>query len=299
MQWNIGFSRGSIEQIIREKSFSLPIKWMYSADSRKSMADPFVFKDTEGNLKLLYEDFSDMDLSRYGTIVLASLDDEFNTIWEKRILDIKSHASYPFLFVENDKTYIIPETRLQRKVSIYEYDFANKCLINEKIIFNNLPLLDSTIFKYNDKYWLFATLGEHGYDHSRLYIYYADSLLGEYLPHANNPVKNNINGSRPAGTIIKVDGELYRPAQNCGQHYGESIAINKIIKLSENEFAEEFYFKITPDKNSEFNAGIHTINIVDDIIVIDGIKMLFRPLTKWKLFFKKKLKKVELIRSEL
>lgn len=294
MQWNIGFSRGDIKQIIREKKFTLNIKWMTLGDCSKSMADPFIFKDKEGNLQLFFEDFSDINPSKYGTIVMATFDNEFNIIAKKRILDAKSHVSYPFLFIDDNKTYIIPETSQQRKVSAYEFDFDNKCLINEKVILNNLPMLDSTIYKYNGKYWLFATLGENGYDHSQLHIYYADSLLGTYQPHRNNPVKNNINGSRPAGNIITIDGELYRPAQNCGQHYGESISINKITMLSEYEFSEEFCFKIEADKKSKFNAGIHTINIVDDIIVIDGIRMMFRPLRKWKIFLKKKIRNREL-----
>jgi hypothetical protein len=291
MQWNIGFSRGNIEEIIRQKKFNLPVKWLPMPIGDVSIADPFVFRDPTGSLHLLYEEFSEIDRSRYGKILLANLDKDLNLSSNKELLDAKSHASYPFIFFENDKTYIIPETSKQGKVSIYEYDFAHQSLINEKVIINGLPLLDSTIFQHNGKYWLFATYAKNEYDYSRLYIYYADSLLGPYVPHANNPVKNNVNGSRPAGSIIKVDGEIFRPSQNCGQHYGTSISINKITKLSENEFAEEFYFKIEPDKNSAFNAGVHTLNVVDDIIVIDGIKMLFRPLTKGKLFFKKKLQK--------
>lgn len=291
MQWNIGISRGSIERVIREKKIDLPFKWFPLNNQVTSIADPFIFKDPGGNLNLIYEDFSMIDPAKYGKIMLASLDNEFAFNGSKEILDTKSHTSYPFVFVEKGTTYIIPETSGQGKVTGYEYDFEKRCLINEKVILNNLPLLDSTIFKHNDKYWLFATLSGHEFAHSALYIYHADSLFGTYQPHANNPVKNNLNGSRPAGNIIKVDGELFRPAQNCGLHYGESLAINRITKLSETEFSEEFYFKIEPDKNSEFNSGVHTINVIDDIIVIDGIKMLFKPFTKWKLFFKKKLKK--------
>ncbi|MEP7108287.1 MAG: hypothetical protein ABI760_09890 [Ferruginibacter sp.] len=291
MQWNIGLSRGNIEQIIREKNCHLSFKWFPLNDPARSIADPFLFKDTAGNLNLIYEDFSMIDPASYGKIVLATLDPEFTLTGNKKMLDTKSHTSYPFVFVENSKTYIIPETGSKNKVSAFEYDFKNKCLINERVIINNLPLLDSTIFKHGDKYWLFATLSVPGFAHSALHIYYADSLFGKYQPHPNNPVKNNLNGSRPAGNIIKVDGEIYRPAQNCGQHYGESLSINRVTKLSVVEFAEEFYFKIQPDKTSEFNSGVHTLNVLDDIIVIDGIKMLFKPLTKWKLFFIKKFRK--------
>ena len=67
-------------------------------------------------------------------------------------------------------------------------------------------------------------------------------------------------------------------------------SINKITRLSEYEFSEESYFQIKPDKKSKYNAGIHTINFIDDIIVVDGIKMVFKPLVKWKLFLIKKLK---------
>lgn len=279
-----------MEQIIRDKKIDLSFKWLPLKDISHSIADPFVFKDTQGKLHLLYEDFSMTDLSKYGKIFLATLDSSFDITSSKEILDARSHSSYPFIFTEKGKTYVIPETSHQRKVSAYEYDFVNKCLVNERVIINDLPLLDSTIFKYNNKYWLFATLSKKGFGHNQLNIYYADSLLGDYQPHVNNPVKNNINGSRPAGNIIEVDGEIYRPAQNCGQYYGESISINKITKLSETEFSEEFYFKITPDKSGAFNSGVHTINVVDDIIVIDGIKMLFKPITKWRLFLKRKLK---------
>jgi len=291
MQWNIGFSRGSIEQVIRQKECKLPFKWMPLNDSSASVADPFIFKDPSGKVKLIYEDFSMTDPAKYGKIMLTTLDKAFNAGSKKEVLDAGSHASYPFVFSENGKTFIIPETSHQRKVAAYEYDFANEQLVNESTIIDKLPLLDSTIFKHSDKYWLFATSTEQGLGHSRLFIYYSDSLFGNYKAHAGNPVKDNINGSRPAGNLIKVDGELYRPTQNCGQHYGESISINKITKLSENEFSEEFYFKISPDKNSKYNSGVHTINVMDDMIVIDGIRMIFMPLTKWKLFVQRKFKK--------
>lgn len=290
MQWNIGFSRGNIEQIIKEKKTNLSFKWLPLNSSIQSIADPFIFKDNEGNLNLLYEDFSMIKTANYGKIRLATLDKKFNIINNKEILDTKSHCSYPFVFFENEITYIIPETSLLNNVSAFEYDYTNKCLINKKVLINNLPLLDSTIFKHNGKYWIFATLGENEFDNSQLNIYFADSLFGNYHPHPNNPVKNNLDGLRPAGNIFKVDGEIYRPSQNCSKYYGESITINKITKLSENEFSEEDYFKIMPDKIGEYAAGIHTINFIDDIIVVDGIKMVFKPFTKWKLFLKKHLK---------
>ena len=288
MQWNIGFAKYNIADIIREKRNDLKFKWLPIEEGGKSHADPFIFRSDDKKLHVIYEEFSMIDPKKYGKIALSILSEDFNPCFNKEILDSKIHSSYPFVFSENNKTYVIPESSQRGKVSCYQFDFVNKCLINERIIIDNLPLLDSTIFKYNNKFWLFATLADHKFDHSRLYIYYADSLFGEYKPHIKNPVKQGLNGTRPAGNIITVDNEIYRPAQNCKEYYGKSLTINKIITLSENEFKEEAYLEITADKKSNYSEGIHTINFLEDIIVVDGIKMVFMPLKKIKMFFRKK-----------
>ena len=286
MQWGIGFAKGNVKEIIRKKNLDLKFTWLEQNNKLEFIADPFIFKNNQGNINLLYEDFS---VERNGTIALKIIDNDFKTIFQKTILKTGYHLSYPFVFQEDSITYIIPESHQRGKVAIFEYDFFNNSLTNEKILIN-LPLLDSTILKYENKYWLFASLGDGINDNKQLHIYYADSILGKYLPHKKNPVRNNLNATRPAGNFIEVDGAIYRPAQNCKEYYGKSITINKIIKLTVNEFEETHYFEITADSMSNFNAGLHTINILDDIIVIDGIKFIFMPLKKIMLFLKKQFK---------
>ena len=291
MQWNIGISRGNIEQIIRDKKCDLSFKWMPLPDKVNSIADPFLFRSGEGLLNIIYEDFSMEDLKSYGTLKMFTLSEDFNIIATQKILDTKSHVSYPFIFKENGTTYIIPESRKRNKLSSYEFDFNTNTLVKERVLIDNCPLLDSTILKYNDKYWLFATLGDNLYDHSKLYIFYADNLHGPYTAHPKNPVKFSLKSSRPAGNFIVVDGEIYRPSQNCEKHYGHAITINKIIKLNEFEFIEQPHVELTAEKGSRFNEGLHTINTLDDVIVIDGIRMAFKPIKKTLLFIQKKLNK--------
>lgn len=288
MQWTIGISRGNIEQIIKEKKFSLKFTWLPLNNSTTSIADPFLFRSKKGNLIVLYEDFSMIDLNKYGKLEMVTLREDFTPIAYKKILDSKSHISYPFIFDDNGTTYIIPESKQSGRVKCYEFDYETESLVNERILIDKLPLIDSTFIKYQNKYWLFATLGDNLYDHSKLYIYFADNFLGPYKPHPQNPGKYNIRSSRPAGKFIIVDDEIYRPSQNCEKHYGHSITINKIVKLDEYQFMEEYYMDIVAEKKSLFNEGIHTINVLDDIIVIDGIKMVFNPLIKFMLFFQKR-----------
>jgi len=293
MQWGIGFANADIAQIIRNKKYDLNFTWLPMKDNIISIADPFIMKDSNGNINLLYENFSMATPGNYGKIDLTVLDSQFRPLMNKRLLDSQSHLSYPFIFNENGKTYVIPEAHKDNKLTAFEYDFANNLLINEKVLINNLPLIDSTILKYNNKYWVFATLGGTNNDHSKLYIYHADALFGNYKAHTKNPVKNSLDGSRPAGNFIVVDSEIYRPAQNCSIFYGRSITINKILILTENEFSEEPYMELESQKKSFYNVGIHTINSMEDIVVVDGIRLVFMPLTKVYFLLKKYLKKIK------
>ena len=286
--WGIGIGRGAIEDVIRKKKLDINFTWLPLKNKHQFIADPFFIVEEKDKIHLLYEDFS---IEKDGIISLQTLNTDFKPVFEKELLRMNNHLSYPYVFKENGITYIIPESHQLGKTIAYQFDFTTLSLTNEKVLMNNLQLLDTTILEHNNKYWLFATLGDKVNDNGKLYIYYADTLFGNYTPHKKNPVKTSLDGCRPAGDFIKVDGEIYRPSQNCADYYGKSITIQKIIRLNEHEFKEEAYFDIEPIANSEFCAGLHTINASNDIIVIDGIRLVFSPLTKMKLFFKKLLGK--------
>ena len=273
-QWGIGFLKASIADIIRNKHTELSFEWMSLEDKTISHADPFVFKTDDGRINILFESVSSYNLN--GKISLMVCDDSLTPILEKVVLNTDSHHSYPHVYRENGKIYVFPESAFSGTLNCYEFDQAKRSFINKKEILK-LPLLDSTILKYENRYWLFATLlGENM--HRDLHIFYADNLLGPYTAHAANPVKKAMNGSRPAGNFIVVDGVIYRPAQNCSNYYGESITINKVNNLTTSQFDEEEYMTIGSHKDDEFNYGIHTINVVDDIIIVDGQKGYFEPV---------------------
>jgi hypothetical protein len=291
MQWSIGFAENDLANIIRNKKTDIRFKWLPPLKNNVSIADPFLLEVSNDTIQVLYEDFSMVNVDNYGKIVLGLFDKKLNIILQKEILDSGLHSSYPLVFKENGKTYVLPESRKANQLCIYEYDFETKLLKNKVVLINNQPLLDSTLLKHNNKYWLFATMGDGVFDHSKLYIFYADSLLGPYIMHKNNPVKHGLNGTRPGGNFFIVDNELYRPAQNCKEYYGESLTINKIIKLDEDEFEEIPFMVLKGDKNSKFNAGLHTINVMNDVMVVDGIRMVFMPIKKIKNFIKSKIGK--------
>lgn len=282
-QWTIGFSRANLKDVIRTKTFNPDISWVPVKSFNHFYADPFVYKTRDGNFDIICEDYNFND--RYGKIASLTFDQTFKQINHKIILDTKSHLSYPFIFLENNKIYVFPEAGRSGHLSCYEYVPSTKSLIFLQVIID-LPVVDATILNHDNKYWLFGTL--RGADSSnKLYLFFSDNLFGPYTPHNNNPVKNALNGARPAGNFIEVDGIIYRPSQNSENRYGESITIHKITVLNEIDFIEEPYMTISMNKENFCKYGIHTINAADDIIVVDGQIWTFSPLEQLKYFVKK------------
>jgi hypothetical protein len=280
-QWIIGITRADIKDIIRNKTFNPDIKWFPIQSKSDFSADPFVYKTKEGGYDILLEDYSFKDCC--GKISLLQVDKNFNQTEKKKLLNTGSHLSYPFIFEENNRIFLFPEAGASGKLSCYEYDSVNKSLVFLQDIVE-LPLLDSTIIQYDNMYWLFGT--QKGIDEdSKLYLYFSDKLTGPYTAHPKNPVKTGLTASRPAGNLIEVDGILYRPSQNSKYTYGGSITINKIRRLTEFDFDEEFYMSIEINSKNKFNKGmhaIHTLNSTGDVIVVDGTKWRFSPIIKLK-----------------
>ena len=284
-QWSIGIAQMEVHDLIRNQTKNLKFKWLPIENKNKFYADPFIFKSGINEYSILFEEYDYR--TQYGKISMGTLNRKFEVIDTKTVIDTKSHLSYPAIFIQNGEMYVFPESSKSGKLSVYQYDFKTNNLVYKKDIIN-LPLIDSTILKYNNKYWIFSTMLDNSIK-QKLYIHYSDSLMGPYFPHFQNPVKNNINGSRPAGNLIEVDGILYRPAQNSDKYYGSSITIYKIIYLDENKFIEENYMTITSDESDRFNIGVHTFNHIDDLIVVDGLTRIFLPFTQLSTFLRKKI----------
>lgn len=288
MQWGIGICKGDLAAVVRNQTIPRSITWLPLRHSLHFMADPFVFRSKKGNIILLYEEFS---AEVNGTIVLLELDQQFNKLQEKTIYATGKHLSYPLITQKNGSVYVMPENHQQQKLSRFRLDEQTWEFTDETSLISGIPLLDATPLFHNSLYWLFATSGDGINDNNALHLYYAESEEGPYQAHAGNPVKNHLDGSRPAGSIIEYEGQLYRPTQNCGEYYGKSITMQRITELNTERFSEEPVFDIHPDPNGPFPSGLHTINSADGILVIDGIRFVFKPWLKFKMALRNKFKR--------
>lgn len=280
-QWIIGICRWDINEIIRSRSFDPDIKWFYLKSFDNFLADPFFIKSRDENIKIIFEDYPFKD--DYGKIALMTIDKNFNQVDQKLLLDTGSHLSYPFVYYENDKIFVIPESANSGKLTCYEYDPHDESLKHLKDLIE-MPLRDATILRYNNKYWIFAIIAEAATGYT-MHVFFSDHLLGPYTAHKNNPVKDGFDGTRSAGNFIEVDGVIYRPAQNCMNSYGESMTIYKLTELNENSICEEPYLTISMNEKDGNNLGmhsIHTLNHVGNLLVVDGEQWTFAPFTQLK-----------------
>ena len=282
-QWTIGLAAIDLDTLLSGKWKPDNVKWLPIRNKHQFWADPFFFAYQDKWL-VFYEDYHYM--KQYGTISCCLLNQQFEMLEQKELLDTGYHLSYPNYYQHDGKVFILPESSMEGGLHAHELDLNTLQIIRRHTILPHLPLLDSTILFHDNKFWIFAT--QRGNNSNKdLYIFYSDQWDGIYSSHEKNPVKSDLFGSRPAGQFFKHMGKIYRPAQNASSHYGQSVIIHEITELTTSTFKETYVTEITPAINSNYNFGIHTINLSNNVIVVDGLRRIFNPLTQIMIFLKK------------
>ena len=188
------------------------------------------------------------------------------------------HLSFPQAFEHAGEMYCIVESVAVRSLGLYQaVEFPHRWKYVRTLL-ENVRAVDTSILRYNGKWWLFFTSGKgpRSGDQSHLYIYYADDLFGTWTPHEANPVKIDVRSARPAGSFFEHGGDLYRPTQDCSRTYGGAIRINRIDKLTELEFRETVVGRIRPPAGA-YSRGIHTISCAGDWCIVDAKRYVFNP----------------------
>ena len=117
---------------------------------------------------------------------------------------------------------------------------------------------------------MFVNIQEEGVavNWDELHLYYAESPLGPWKPHARNPVVSDVLSARPAGRLFWSNDVLYRPSQDSSLRYGYATTISKVANLSATTYTETEVLKILPDWDTDI-IGIHTLNLTEEMTVID------------------------------
>jgi hypothetical protein len=266
--WNVGLISKPIAEIAlgKEKLLKTDVKWLRQFGPTRYLADPSGFEE-ENKLHILVENYS--YAKRKANISEIIWDPNRNSFTVPiRIIEAELHLSYPFVIEDEKVVYCIPESYRSGNVAIYKRNFSEESFVEENILLNDVDAIDPTLVYYENRWWLFFTIKEYSMTH--LFVYYSDNLTSGYQPHMLNPVKIDIRSARPAGTPFMHEGILYRPAQDCTGTYGARVAINKVLKLTPQEFEEIPVSTVEPVSGSGFSKGLHTLSQVGKYTLVDG-----------------------------
>jgi hypothetical protein len=235
-------------------------------------ADPFIIpsSDNADELMIFYEQF-EWKRGR-GRIDCIPYNKALRAFGESRkSFESPHHLSYPFVLRHNESYLFLPEHSQAKDVAAYEIR-ADGAVGDKRTLIPGMRLVDSTIVFWHELYWMFTTVAGDQ-DNSHLHIFFAPELFGPWRPHEKNPVKVDRSNARPAGQPIIHRGALFRPAQDCTDHYGSAIIINEVTALSTSEFAEMPVAEIRPERGTPYDLGLHTISSAGDVTVIDGARL--------------------------
>src|SRR5215203_2578238 len=235
--------------------------------SDRFWADPFPIR-AGGKYYIFFEEY----LNRVGRAHISVIEVDHNGIVSgpTEVLKMDCHLSYPFVFEWRGDYYMIPETGDKNAVELYRsVSFPFEWQPAQVLLEAKCPL-DTTLIEVNGTWWMFVNIQEEGVkvNWDELHLYYSDSPLGPWKPHARNPVVSDVRSARPAGRLFWSDNILYRPSQDSSMRYGYATTINRITSLSPTEYSEAEVSKILPDWDKDI-LGVHTLNVVDGLTVID------------------------------
>ena len=230
------------------------------------LADPFLFK--KNNKKFLFGEEYNFKKSKGSIVVYEINESTYNRIGI--CLEENFHLSYPYIFKFENNIYMLPETAQINEIRLYKcIDFPMKWKFF-KTIKKDIFAVDNMIFFKNNYWWLFTNIANGHKDRfSNLDIFYSDNPLSDkWIEHDKNPIFVNIEKSRNGGIIIDKN-DIFRINQSPSFYeYGYEINLNKIVKLTPENYEEVCIRNIKPDFKKNL-IGIHHLNKIDEVVAMD------------------------------
>ncbi|MDB9738470.1 hypothetical protein OAB45_04700 [Gammaproteobacteria bacterium] len=260
--WNVGIYRGTW----RSLNFANSI--IISNPRNHFLADPFVMNKNNKD----YCFVEDFDLKKSKGVISVY---EIGNTQAKKVglaLEENFHLSFPYLFEFDSKTYMLPETSENNDIRLYEaIEFPLKWKLS-KVIMKNIFAVDSMVFKYEDRWWLFTNINPIGDPDtcSELSLFYSDHPInGKWVPHEKNPVIFDPSSARNGGIIIE-NNSIYRIGQKhlFGTYGAGGFSVNKITELTPDTYKEEQKLIINPNFFTG-NKGAHHFHTNGTISTFD------------------------------
>ena len=268
------YSKKAVDKILYENQWSLFVGDRHKSPRRyrellpgegEFWADPFLYANT---IFVERYDYS----TALGRIGYVQLDKELNVV-EQGDVDIGEdiHLSFPNVFEHDGEIYMLPETSASQHVSLYRCEsFPNK-FQHAQTLLEGVFAVDSIVFQFEGLWWIFTTHASlSGRCNIELQLYYSENLLTDsWTLHPQSPLCIDVRRGRNGGQIQRVDGKLYRFAQDGSIRYGRRLGVYEIVALTPTHYEEVFIRYIEPKWSPGLNR-CHTYNVHGSLAVLDG-----------------------------
>ena len=197
------------------------------------VADPFMLQH-DNRWHMFFEVMNAE--TNLGEIGLATSNDGLDWTYQQIVLKEPFHLSYPHVFKFQNQFLMVLETLEADAVSLYAArDFPFRWWRIADLLEGQFA--DPTIFRFNDRWWMFAC--STPYQHDTLRLYFASDLTGLWTEHPKSPIINGDRSrARPAGRILAFDNKLFRFAQDCVPRYGNCVRTFEILELTPTTYTE-------------------------------------------------------------
>jgi hypothetical protein len=234
-------------------------------------ADPFVLS-TDGAYWIFFEEY--MLNSGKGHISAMPIQPDGTVGAPTKVLEQPYHLSYPCVFDLNGTFYMVPETKQNRTIELYEcVSFPDQWKLR-RFLLDGIQAVDATVFRHREKWWMFVNVVDNKSmtaPWDELCIFSSDDpITGEWTPHQRNPVVCDVRRARPSGLPFERNGVLYRPGQDCSRCYGHGIRLHEVVTLTPDQYDEREVASIEPDWTAEL-IGVHTLNSIAGLSVADAL----------------------------
>jgi len=229
------------------------------------LADPIVVED-DGRNWLFVEEVPAAGAKGHLSVIELGRDGDFSE--PVPVLEKPYHLSYPFVFRDQSEFFMLPETSANHTIELYratKFPFEWK---PHKVLFSNVRAVDTTPLFLDGIWYMFTTSARYGHE---TFLFWSKTLDGEWHYHPRNPICSDVRRARGAGALFHSHGTLIRPAQDCSVRYGYAIALNRVLKISPTDYAEELIEVIYPKWRPGL-LGTHTLSSNDAFEAIDGLR---------------------------
>jgi hypothetical protein len=169
------------------------------------------------------------------------------------------HLSYPCVFKQGRSYYMLPEAWESGQLVLYKARRFPWEWERFKVLLE-LDYADPQIFFKENIWYIF--LNTDPLTNASASVFWAESLLGDWHPHSQNPIFNDdALRARSAGPLIRHDGRIFRFSQDCRQRYGQSVFASEIVELSPFSICTRSVGQVELDRPEWARSAFHHLDI--------------------------------------